>query len=149
MTIFDSVRWLERVHGHLGWLAAAALVHPAILLRSPTRRASIAVGAAVALVTCVGALGVVLYGEYRERLKQSIFQQAPSIGYVFERKEHLAFGAIVLAWAGGLAYFAAPTSASALHAPLRMFAFRAFAAASVLAIVAAALGTVVAVYKSF
>ena len=33
---------------------------------------------------------------------------APSIGLLFERKEHLAFGAVVLAWAGAAAYFAAP-----------------------------------------
>ena len=34
-------------------------------------------------------------------------REAPSLGYLFERKEHLAFGAIFLAWVGALSYVAA------------------------------------------
>ncbi|MDP9148378.1 MAG: hypothetical protein M3O36_00335, partial [Myxococcota bacterium] len=106
MPLLDPLRLEEHVHGHLGWLAVAALVHPAILLRGPRRRAHFAVGLAVALVSVTGALGVLLYGPYRDRLRQPLFARSAAIGYLFERKEHLAFGAFVFAWAGAIAYAA-------------------------------------------
>jgi hypothetical protein len=124
-------------------------LHPAILLRKRERRAPLAVALATALVTFVAALGSVLYVGYRDRLKQGIFQTAPSIGLLFERKEHLAFGAVFLAWAGCAAYFAAPRATPALRKTLRTIAFRAYVAAAGLSIVVAALGTIVAVYRSF
>ena len=149
MASLDPVRLLEHLHGHLGWLAAAALAHPAILLRKRTRRAPVSVALAVAFVTVVGALGVAIYGPYRDQLRQSIFIRAPGTGWLFERKEHLAFGAIALAWAGALAYFAARGVDTDAALPLRTFAFRAFVIACALAIVTAALGTYVAVYRTF
>lgn len=124
-------------------------MHPAIVLRSRTRRAHLAVAASTALVTAAAALGAILYVDYRERLKQGIFLTAPAIGLLFERKEHLAFGAVVLAWAGAAAYAAAPRAAEPTRRLLRTVAFRAFAAAALLAVLVAALGTVVAVYRSF
>ena len=149
MASLDPVRLLEHLHGHLGWLAAAALAHPAILLRNRTRRAHLSVALAVGFVSTVGAMGVAIYGPYRDQLKQSIFVHAPTVGWLFERKEHLAFGSIALAWAGALAYFAARGTDIDTRAPLRTFAFRAFAIACVLAIATAALGTYVAVYRTF
>jgi hypothetical protein len=83
--VLDPLRLMEHVHGHLGWLGAALLVHPAIVLRSRTRRAHLAVGLATGLVTVAAAMGVWLYGAYRERLKQGIFMHAPSVGLLFER----------------------------------------------------------------
>lgn len=145
----DPLRLIEHVHGHLGWLAAAVLVHPAVVLRSRTRRAHLAVGLATGLVTVASAIGAWLYVAYRERLKQGIFQHAPAVGYMFERKEHLAFGAVVLAWAGAAAYFAAARATPDMRGRLRTIAFRSFCASSALAVVVAVLGTVVAVYKSF
>ena len=147
--MLDPLRLLEHVHGHLGWLGAALLVHPAIVLRSRTRRAHLAVGLAAGLVTVAAAIGVFLYTAYRERLKQGIFMHAPAVGLMFERKEHLAFGAVVLAWAGAAAYFAAPRANPAVRELLRTIAFRAFCASAGLAIVVAVLGTLVAVYRSF
>jgi hypothetical protein len=150
MPTFDPTRLAEHVHGHLGWLSAAALLHPAILLRNRRRQAHLAVGLAVAFVTATGGLGVVVYGEYRDRLKQGIFLHAPEVGYLFERKEHLAFGAIALAWAGALAYAGAEwTERETIRSALRTTAFRAFVAACALAIVTAVLGVLVAVYKTF
>lgn len=145
----DPVRLFEHVHGHLGWLAAAVLVHPAILLRSRTRRAHGAVGLAAGLVTLASGIGAWLYVAYRERLKQRIFLGAPAIGLLFERKEHLAFGAVVLAWAGAVAYFAAPMATEPTRDRLRVLSFRSFCGSATLAIVVALLGTVVAVHKSF
>jgi hypothetical protein len=145
----DAARTLEHVHGHLGWLAAAALVHPALLLRNPRRRADLAVAGAITLVTFAGALGAWLYGPYRDRLKQSIFIDAQAVGYLFERKEHLAFGAVLLAWAAALAYFGAARCSDDVRPPLRAIAHRAFVAAAILAIVSAGLGTAVASFRSF
>jgi hypothetical protein len=147
--LLDPVRLIEHVHGHLGWLAAAVLVHPAIVLRSRTRRAHVAVGLATAFVTVAAALGVWLYVAYRERLKQGIFIHAPSVGLLFERKEHLAFGAVIMAWAGAAAYAAAERATPETRATLRTIAFRAFCASAALAVLVAVLGTIVAVYRSF
>ncbi len=149
MQSLDPVRLTEHVHGHLGWLAAAILLHPAIVLRDRKRRAHLAVGLAVSFVTTASAVGVWLYIVYRERLKQKIFLDAPGIGLLFERKEHLAFGACLLAWAGTAAYVAATRAAPEVRDTLRTIAFRAFVASAALTILVATLGTIVAVYKSF
>jgi hypothetical protein len=146
----DPLRLVEHVHGHLGWLAAAVLVHPALVLRSRTRRAPLAVGLATAFVTVASALGAWLYVSYREKLRQGIFLASPATGLLFERKEHLAFAAVLLAWTGASAYFAAGrTEAKGTREALRTIAFRAFAASAALAVLVAVLGTWVAVYRSF
>jgi len=151
LPVFEPLRVLEHVHGHLGWLSAAALLHPAILLRNPRRKAHLSVGLATAFVTATGALGAYLYGPYRDTLKQQVFIHTPAVGYLFERKEHLAFGAILLAWAGTIAYAAATRAAAddSLRAPLRAFAFRAFAFACGLTLCTAVLGVAVAVVSTF
>lgn len=147
--LLDAVKLAEHIHGHLGWLAAASLVHPAIVLRSRTRRAHLAVGLSTGMVTVAAMIGLWIYVAYRERLKQGIFLHAPSVGWLFERKEHLAFGAVVLAWAGAAAYFGAMRATEATRLQLRTVAFRAFCASAALAVLVAALGTIVAVYKTF
>ncbi len=149
MADLDPMRVLEHVHGHLGWLSAASLLHPAIVLRNPRRRAHLAVGLSVAFVTATGAIGAYLYGPYRDTLKQQIFIHTPSVGYLFERKEHLAFGAVLLAWAGAIAYAAATRAEEGLRAPLRTFAFRAFVGACLLTVCTAVLGVAVAVVRTF
>jgi hypothetical protein len=146
---FEVARVAEHVHGHLGWLAAAALLHPAILLRNPRRKAHLSVALCTGFATVQGALGVWLYGPYRDRIKQHIFIEARWIGLMFERKEHLAFGAILLAWAGASSYAIAIGAREELRAPLRTFAFRAFVVSAGLALMTAALGTLVASYKTF
>jgi hypothetical protein len=145
----EPLRVLERVHGHAGWLGAALLIHPAVLLRSRTRSADLAVGTATTIVTAVAALGLFLYVDYRERLKRQIFTDAPDVGFLFERKEHLAFGAVMLAWAGCAAYFSAARATSPLRETLRTIAFRAFVASAALATAVASIGTYVAIFASF
>ena len=145
----DPLRIAEHAHGHLGWLAAIALVHPAIVLRRKTRKAHLAVALSVAVVTGAAALGVAMYGDYRDKLRQSMFQHAPVYGYLFERKEHLAFGAVMLAWSGALAYAGAFWVDGDVRLRLRTAAHWAFVAAAALAAAAAVLGTLVAAYKTF
>jgi hypothetical protein len=144
-----ALRVAEHVHGHLGWLAAAALVHPAVLLRTSGRRAHLAVGLGTGIATLAAAVGVALYPAYREQLKPSIFADAPGLGFAFERKEHLAFGAVALAWAGASAYVAALAAGVVARPPLRRASHACFVMAAVLAVATAALGTCVAAYRTF
>lgn len=149
MTPLDPTRLAEHLHGHLGWLSGAALLHPAILLRNKKRRAHLSVALSTALVTLTGVVGATLYGPYRDRLKQGIFLEAPQIGLLFERKEHLAFGAILIAWSAALAYVVAQSARDSLRDTLRTYAFRAYVVATALTVITAGLGTVVAWYKTF
>ena len=154
----DPLRLREHIHGHLGWLAAAALAHPAIVLRarrgsSPGqgawRPAHLSVALGAAMPTLAGALGLTLYPAYRTSLRQEIFAQAPTVGYLFERKEHLAFGAIFLAWAGAAGYVGAVRARGEVRQALNYSARVAFVAAAACAFVAASLGMIVASYKTF
>src|SRR4051812_39952454 len=147
--LLDPLRLTEHIHGHLGWLAAATLIHPAIVLRSRKRRAHLAVGLSTGFVTVAAGIGAWLYVAYRSQLKQGIFMHAPAVGLLFERKEHLAFGAVMLAWAGAAAYFAAARATPGTQDRLRTIAFQSFCASAALAVLVAVLGTVVAVYRTF
>jgi hypothetical protein len=152
MPPLDPSRLGEHVHGHLGWLAAIALVHPALLLRDPARRAHLAVALAVVLATVAAGIGVALYPAYRETLRDPIFVAAPGVGYLFERKEHLAFGAVLFAWVGAVAYVSAgfrPADADDRRRLLRRAAHIAFVASAALAIATAVLGVLVASYRTF
>ncbi len=144
------LRVAEHIHGHMGWLSAAALLHPAVLLRNPKRRAPLAVVLATAFVTATGLLGAWIYPEYRGRLKQALFIHTPNIGWLFERKEHLAVGAIGFAWIGCIAHLAARR----LDTPERqqlasVMAFRAYVIAVVLSLAVACLGVAVATTSTF
>jgi hypothetical protein len=143
------MRLAERVHGHLGWLAAIALVHPAILLRNNKRKAHLSVAFAVGTITTVFTVGCLIYGAYRDTLRQHIFQEGAPIGYLFERKEHLAWGALLLAWAGGFAYVAAMRAEGRTRESLRRASHWAFVIACLLALVTASLGIVISAFKTF
>lgn len=143
---FD-LRLLERLHGHLGVLSVASLLHPAILLRRGKRRAHLAVVSATLLPTVTAGLGLLLYGSYRAQLRREIFVESFALGNAFERKEHLAMGAVLLAWTGAFAYVASLKKDDGGRAARAACA--AYALSFLLACVAAALGTLVASHKSF
>jgi hypothetical protein len=138
------LRLLERVHGHLGWLAALALIHPAILLRNPKRRARLSVVLATSLAIVTGALGAFIYPSYSRQLRRSIYVASRAHGLLFERKEHLAFLAIGLAIAGAALHLARGDSPARARA-----AWIAFVASAALATIVATMGTVIASFKSF
>jgi hypothetical protein len=144
------LRVLERIHGHLGWLSVAALLHPAILLANPRRRARLSVLLATGFVVATGLLGAYVYPEYRARLKQHIFIEAPTLGWLFERKEHLAVGAVAFALAGCLAHLSLPVfTDDETKRTIARLAHRAFVVAFVLAVFVGVFGVTVASYKSF
>jgi hypothetical protein len=141
------VRVLEHLHGHLACLATLALIHPALLLRRPQRRARLAAALATLLATATGALGFVLYPRYRAELKPGIYATSRALGDAFERKEHLAIAVVVLAWIGAVAHFAS-AERGAEQAWARV-AHAAYASAALLAVLTAGLGIAVAVTRSF
>lgn len=145
----DWVRFLEHVHGHAGWLSAAALVHPAIVLRRKGRKAHLSVALAALLPAANGALGGWLYVAYRARLKPLIFEHAPDVGWMFERKEHLAFGTISIACAAALAYRSSWRAEDPARATLQALAHRGFVLAALGALAVACLGTWVGAHRGF
>ena len=150
MDLFTA-RLLEHLHGHLGWLTVAALLHPAFLLRRG-RRAPWSVGLACFVVSLDATLGFLLYPEYRARIRQHLFLEAPRIAWLFERKEHLAFGALALAWAGAAAYIAGQAGDADGADAARLFqraARLAFTLSALLAALVSGLGVAVAVTRSF
>jgi hypothetical protein len=143
-----ALRLLERIHGHLGWLAVAALVHPVVVLRRGGRRAPWAVGSAVALPVLAVGLGAALYPAYRRRVRGELFREDLALGWLFERKEHLAFGVVVLA-AGAAVAYALARPGGTYEARARSLARTLFAAAALLAAVVAAIGTYLAAVRTF
>jgi hypothetical protein len=144
------LRLAEHIHGHMGWLSAAALLHPAILLRNPRRRAPLAVLLTTLFVTSTGMLGAWIYPEYRAQLKQAIFIHSPTVGWLFERKEHLAVGAIAFAWIGCVAHLSTRgVESEATQRLLARTAHRAYILAVVLCVAVACLGIAVATYSTF
>lgn len=153
MTV-EALRVLERIHGHLGWLAVAALLHPAIVLRNPRRRARLAVVLSTVTATLTGGLGALIYGDYSRLLRRAIYLASMKHGLLFERKEHLAFAAIALAWAGCALHLSArgPSGAVAGDAGVTArarAAWIAFVASALLTTVVATMGIVVASFRSF
>jgi hypothetical protein len=143
------LRALEKIHGHTGWLAAAALLHPAILLRRRERKARLSVVLAPATLTVAAVLGLQLYSPYRLQLKQRLFVEAPTIGWLFERKEHLAVAALSFAWFGCIAHLSAWHVERPTRDRLAGLAHHAFVVATVLSVVVAVIGVTVAVRAPF
>ena len=141
-------RAVEHVHGHAGWLATLALAHPAWLLRRPRRRAYGAATAATGLVTLTAALGAIVYPAYRSAVKPLIYAASPVVGDLFERKEHLGIAALVLAWVGLALHLLAHRDGPA-DEELARLAFAVYVGAAVLAALAAGLGLIVGVYRTF
>lgn len=100
----EALRKLSSAHGVLAWIGVAALALAAWLVArrspgGPARALTLAVAAAAtSLLSITGALGFLLHAPYQSRLRQRIFLQSPAMGWLFERKEHLAFGSLGLAW---------------------------------------------------
>jgi len=164
----EALRRIAAVHGLLAWGAAALLALAAGLLarrRSSPPPAAIAVSALAAALTAItSALGLLLHDAYLSRLRQRIFLRDPALGWLFERKEHLAFGSLGLALCGLASLLAfvlverrrltrradvGPAPTSPLSIPLWRAALTAYAASAVLALAANILSSLVARKFSF
>jgi alpha-beta hydrolase superfamily lysophospholipase len=142
------LRILEHVHGHVGWLSALALAHPAVLLRRPRRDVFGVAIAATALVSVAAALGALLYPSYRTGVKPLLLAATPAVGALFERKEHLGAAALVPAWIGLLALTLARRR-DAATGDLGRLAFVAYSGAAFAAVIAAGAGLIVGAHRSF
>ncbi len=108
------------------------------------------VSLATAFVCVTGALGAYVYPEYRHRLKQRIFIESSSVGWLFERKEHLAVAAIAFALVGLVAHLSVDTFATEeMRRTIARLAHRAFVVSFALTLIVAVIGVAVASFKSF
>ncbi len=143
----STARLIERIHGHVGFLAIVALAHPALLLRKPGRRAKIAVLASTLVATLAVVLGATIYPTYSKELRKEIYLASMRHGYLFERKEHLAFAALALAWTGCVLHLGASDEPGARSR--EKAAHYAFVGASLIALLVGLLGMRVASFRSF
>ncbi len=93
---------LARLHGHLGWLGLAVLLHPILLLRRGplSRSGRLTAGLALALIATPYAAGLSLYPIYRGAVKPDLLAASPRAALAFETKEHLAFFVLMLTLSG-------------------------------------------------
>ena len=143
-----GLRIFETIHGHLGILAVVALLHPAITLRSG-RPLSFGMKWSCALSTGFAvsafATGLALYGSYRDIVKRPLLLESLDVGMLFETKEHLAWGVMTMAIGALVTAIAAPREQDGL----RRAAALVYAAAFLLAVCVAGLGTYVAAVRGF
>lgn len=142
------MRLLESIHGHLGVLAVAALIHPALLLwkgKPLSRNARIALSASVALTAGAFVMGLAIYGDYRIHVKPELFRIDADVGMLFETKEHLAWATVAAALGAGVAGLVAPPKA----VQVRRIAGRVFAGAALMCAGVVALGTYIASIHGF
>ncbi|MFO0762183.1 MAG: hypothetical protein U0359_37435 [Byssovorax sp.] len=136
----EALRAIERAHGALGWLSAlAAVIAAFIAIRRPARGQSMRLAAAASgMLLAAFASGLALDEGYRARLRQKLFLASATLGWLFERKLHLAFGAVLLAAAGLCSTLGARRSeGSAQAAALDRAARVALGGAALLALFAA------------
>lgn len=143
----EALHTLERVHGLVAWAATAALVAASVLKlrRGRSRPASIAATLAVLALTVASAFGLWLHPAYDAHLRQRLFVRSAELGWMFERKHHLAVVAVLLGWSALLSALAA-APLTALHParpPLARAATVGLVASTTLALVAAIIGAVV------
>lgn len=100
----EALRGLSQAHGMLAWAAVAVTVAAAVAVTVQRLRLRLRLRAMVALAGIASLLliasfvtGLQLDLPYRGRLRQRIFLEAPALGWMFERKLHLGFGAMMLA----------------------------------------------------
>ena len=160
----DLLRALARIHGVVAWLATAALViaawaltrsTPAPRASAPAPRAPLtACASALGLLGACAAVGLAMHDAYRSRLRQRLFLDSPALGWLFERKQHFAFGAVLLACAGLAALLGArriarrPADADVAR-DLSSAARLAFTASALLALTASIASVIVARRASF
>jgi hypothetical protein len=140
----------ETLHGHLGVLAAAALLHPAILLRrgkAMSRGARYAVFLTSVLVALAFASGLFIYPAYRQAVRAALFLESPTAGFLFETKEHIAYGVLAMTAGATTAAFLAPSDKGA--DPIRRAAALVYAAGAALCLATVALGSYVASVQGF
>lgn len=117
-----ELRSLSGAHGALAWLSVLALAVAVIAAaaapwsggragttagRRAARVRAWAVPVAAALGVATFVTGLSLHGPFQSKLRQRLFLASETLGWLFERKEHVAFGALVLTLSALFAAWAA------------------------------------------
>jgi len=142
------VRVLQSIHGHLGMLATAALIHPAVVLRKGKPlgyRSRWAVSLSTAFTVLAYSAGIAIYADYRNLVKRALFRADLHAGLLFETKEHLALAVVCLALGALVAALAAPRHATGL----RRTAAIVYALAAALCLLTGGLGIYVTSVRGF
>jgi len=142
------MRLLESVHGHMGVLAAIALLHPAILMRTGkalSKRATLAVWLTAMVVTSAFVTGLVIYPSYRQSVRADLFANSVTAGFLFETKEHVAFAVVALTLGATVAALTAPPAA---RRPRKLAALL-FALAAAICLLTVGLGSYLVAVRDF
>jgi len=107
----SALRMLVQVHGALAWLSVLALAGALLVARWRPALVTRVVPAAVALGAAAFVTGVMLHGPFQRQLRQRLFLSSSALGWLFERKEHVAFGALALSGCGLFALWASVVAA--------------------------------------
>lgn len=143
-----ALRLLETLHGHFGVLAAAALLHPAILMRKGkplSRGTRLSVSLTTLLTAIAFVSGLYIYGDYVHEVRAGLFHANERAGLLFETKEHLAFGAFATALGAGLCALFAPKSATEVRRACALV----YAISAAMCLLTVALGSYVASVHGF
>lgn len=109
MTSAAALRTLASVHAALAWLSLAGLAAALLVLWRRRAAALFVLPAAALLAAAAFATGAMLHGPFQRELRQRLFLEANALGWLFERKEHVAFGALALSWCALFAFVAERT----------------------------------------
>ncbi len=159
----ETLHTLAQIHGLGSWLALALLLLSSVRSRRIPTPIPTSIFVTAAAATCMtslsAAIGFALHFPYQYRLRQRIFLESETLGRLFERKEHLAFGALLLSWCAlcalitiGLRHRARSSSShiaaypqnDAILSDLKRTVFFAFSASAVLAAMACVAASIVA-----
>lgn len=99
----DGLRTLAGAHGALAYGAVVALVAVLGALARRWRGAAWLGALAAVLNGATFATGALLHGPFQAKLRHRLFLMSSSLGWLFERKEHVAFGALALVLCGAVA----------------------------------------------
>ena len=141
-------RLLETIHGHFAVLAAAALLHPAILMRKGKAlsfRGRLSVILTTAMVAGAFITGLVIYGDYRTGVRTGLFHQSVTAGLLFETKEHIAYGVLATSLGACACALLAPRKADKLRRTAALF----YGIAAALCLLTVGLGSYVAAVHGF
>ena len=103
----QGLRALTMAHGALAWCGIVALIASISLFGveragggaisgSRRRAANWLLFVGIASGAIAFATGAMLHAPFQSRLRQRLFLASNTLGWLFERKEHVAFGALAL-----------------------------------------------------
>ena len=101
-----------RLTAVLAWASLLSVIVILAMGLGSVRRRLVTLAAALAVALGAGAFGtgVMLHAPFQSKLRQRLFIASSALGWLFERKEHVAFGALAMlgcaacaTWAEGAA----------------------------------------------